>query len=171
MTARRALAALRSGLTLAVGLAALGAPASAQAPDSTATPAVSSAAPAPAGSAPAAALPRPSVALPGAEPGRPVTPVPAVTPVLSVEALLGTAPGLQASTFDYALGAPGRSGGVSFDGLDPARAALLLDGRPFDDLVSGAPRFDLLPLGVLGPVRLSDGRLGQPLSVEATART
>lgn len=165
MPARRVLAALRSGLALAAGLLVFGAPAGAQTPDSTGV--GSAAAPLPASAAPAPALPRPSVALPGPEPGRAATPVPAVTSTLTAEALLGLAPG----AFDYALGAPGRSAGVSLDGLDPARAALLLDGRPFDDLLTGAPRFDLLPLGALGAVRVSDGRLGHPASVEATART
>jgi hypothetical protein len=179
VAARRALAAVRAGFAVAVGLVALSAPARAQTPASAATAAPAAALPV--GSAPAPALPGPSVALPGPEPGRVVTPVPAVTSALSVEGLLGAATGGSSppsalaapspSVFDYALGAPGRSGGVSFDGLDPARAALLLDGRPFDDLITGAPRFDLLPLGALGAVRVSDGRLGHPVSVEATART
>ena len=59
----------------------------------------------------AAALP--SLLLPGTAPGRTVSPVPAVTSALSAESFLGRVPG----AFDYALGAPGRSGGVSLDGL------------------------------------------------------
>ncbi len=106
------------------------------------------------------------VAPPAAAPGRVVSPVPAVTSVLSAEAFLGRVPG----GFDYALGAPGRSGGVSFDGLDPARAAVLLDGRPLDDLVTGAARLDLLPLAALGPLSVADGRLGRTAAVEAETR-
>ena len=113
-----------------------------------------------------AAAARPSL-LPGAAPGRPVSPVPAVTSALSAEALLARIPG----AFDYALGAPGRSGGVSLDGLDPARFSLLLDGRPFDDLLTGAPRVDLLPLAALAPLRIADGRLGRAAAVEAETRT
>ena len=142
----------------------------AQTPDSPAADSALVAAPAaatPAGGLPAPALPRPSVSLPGPEPGRVATPVPAVTSALSAEARLALVPG----AFDYALGAPGRSGGLSIDGLDPTRAALLLDGRPFDDLVTGAPRWDLLPLAALGPLRVSDGRVGRPASVEASVRT
>ena len=131
-------------------------------PDSTALPAAAT----PASEAPAPPLPRPAVALPGVEPGRPVTSVPAITSALSAEALLGLVPGV----FDERLGAPGRSAGLSVDGLDPARVALLLDGRPLDDLITGAPRFDLLPLAALGPLRVSDGRLGQPASVDAETR-
>ena len=116
------------------------------------------------------------VALPGPQPGRVASPVPAVTSALSAEALLGHTRGAARAAptpaaFDYALGAPGRSGGVSFDGLNPARTAVLLDGRPFDDLITGAARLDLLPLAALGPLRLSDGRLGRTASVEAETRT
>ncbi len=139
-------------------LLVLCASAQAQTADST----VSSAAATPAAELPAPALPRPPLALPEAPPGRPVAPVPAITPALSIEALL---PG-----FDYALGAPGRSAGASLDGLDPNHAALFLDGRPFDDLITGAPRPDLLPLAALAPLRLSDGRVGAPVSIEAATR-
>ncbi|HEX9953147.1 MAG TPA: hypothetical protein VGB53_15360 [Rubricoccaceae bacterium] len=152
MAARRAVLSLAT-LALAVSLAA---PARAQTP-----------APAATDSAASAASARPSLLLPGAPPGRPVSPVPAVTSALSAEAFLGRVPG----AFDYALGAPGRSGGVSLDGLDPARVALLLDGRPFDDLLTGAPRLDLLPLGALAPLRIADGRLGRAAAVEAETRT
>ncbi|HEX8298077.1 MAG TPA: hypothetical protein VF594_02870 [Rubricoccaceae bacterium] len=110
---------------------------------------------------------RPPLLVPGAASGRVVSPVPAVTSALSAESFLDMLPG----AFSYALGAPGRSGGASVDGLDPARPALLLDGRPFDDLITGAPRLDLLPLAALGPLRLSDSRLGRPVAVEAETRT
>ncbi len=141
------------------GALLLGASAQAQTADSTA----SSAAATPVAELPAPALPRLSLALPEEAPGRAVAPVAAITSALSIEALM---PG-----FDYALGAPGRSAGVALDGLAPNHAALVLDGRPFDDLITGAPRPDLLPLAALGPLRLSDGRLGAPVSIEAATRT
>ncbi len=158
----------------AVALVALSAEAEAQTADSTA--AVTAVTVTTAG-VPAAAV-RPmdgetTERLPATEPGRAATPVPAVTSALTPEALIGYSSGVPAthSAFDYALGAPGRSAGLSFDGLDPARAALELDGRAFDDLITGAPRFDLLPLGALAPVRISNGRVGQPVSAEAATRT
>ena len=147
----RAAALLALALFISVG-------ASAQVPDSTRAVRDST----------TAALPRPSVALPDADPGRDATPVPAVTSALSAEALVALAPPVLASVFDYRLGAPGRSGGLSVDGL--TRYALLLDGRPFDDLITGAPRPDLLPLAALGPLRVSDGRLGSPVSIDASTR-
>ena len=163
MASRRVLAA---AALAAAALVALAAPAGAQATGSPAAP-------------PAAAV-RPAASETDAPPlvvesGRAVTPVPAVTSALALEALLTAAPAARAApthaAFDYALGAPGRSGGLSFDGLDPARAALGLDGRSFDDLITGAPRFDLLPFAALDPLRLSDGRFGHVVSAEATTRT
>ncbi len=148
-------AAIRAAALLLV----LCASAQAQTADSTA----SRAAATPVAELPAPALPRPPLAPPEAPPGRTVAPVAAITSALSIEALM---PG-----FDYALGAPGRSAGVALDGLDPGHAAVFLDGRPFDDLVTGAARPDLLPLAALAPLRLSDGRLGAPVSVDAATRT
>jgi len=121
------------------------------------------------------------MALPAAPDGVPVAPVPAVTPVVSLEALLGEAwspaPSALAAPssagFVYALGTPGRAAGVALDGLDPARTRLRLDGRPADDLLTGAPRPDLLPAEALGPTVAAHGvleasvrtfRLGRPVT-------
>src|SRR5690606_688935 len=100
------------------------------------------------------------------EPGQPVTPVPALTPVLDVAALLGDVPG----AFAYHLGAPGWPHGLALDGRPPEAHALALDGRPYDDLFTGRPRGDLLPLEVLGRLRLAATRYGRPGAVAATVR-
>ena len=147
----------------------------AQTPDSTAT---LDARPTPADSLASDALaaprlPRASVAPSEAPVGRPVAPVPAVTPALGLEPLLD-APARDAlapSAFVYRVGAPQRAAGVAVDGLDPSRPALLLDGRPQDDLLTGAPRYDLLPAEALGPTVAADTRLGRALGVLATLRT
>src|SRR5690606_33285230 len=90
------------------------------------------------------------VAPEAAEPGRPVTPVPALTPALDPADLLGSVPG----AFVYHLGAPGWPHGLSLNGRAPEAHALTLDGRPYDDLFTGRPREDLLPLEVLDRLRL-----------------
>ena len=105
----------------------------------------------------ARALPRPSVAPFGPAPGRPVTPVPALTAALDVETLLADRPG----AFAYALGTPGRAY-VALDALGPDLPALALDGRPYDDPFTGAPRYDLLPAAAVGPLRLTTRRSGGP---------
>ncbi len=156
-------------VVLAVVLAAAGA--RAQTPDSSAAGAL----PLPADSLAAPALPRPSVALPAPPSGARLAPVPAVTAALSVEALLGDAPADARSAapaaFVYTLAAPGRAGGVALDGLDPQRAALALDGRPFADLFTGAPRYDLLPAEALGETVAGTGGRGAAVGAETTART
>ena len=101
----------------------------------------------------------------GPEPGRTVTLTPALTPALDASDALADAPGV----FLYRFSAPGRAA-VSLDGLAPHAPALLLDGRPFDDLLTGAPRYDLLPAEALGPIRLADTRLGRASAVEASTR-
>lgn len=158
--------AVRAGLALAA-LFVLS-PAWAQTPDTTAAPVAEPAPDAlPADSVEATGpLPRPAVPPPGPAEGRPVTPVPALTAALSVEALLADRGGAWA----YATGAPGRVAGVAFDGLDPAAPALTLDGRPLDDLFTGAPRYDLLPAAAVGPLRLQDTQRGRALGVAAAVR-
>lgn len=133
--------------------------------------------------APDSARAAPPLALPEAPQGQRLAPVPAVTAALGIEALfLGAAHGGAAlapgaagpsapAAFVYTLAAPGRAGGVAWDGLDPAAASLTLDGRSLDDLLTGAPRYDLLPAEALGPTVSVATRRGAPLGVEATVRT
>ena len=151
-------------LGLAVVLAALAVPVSAQVPDSLqaqASPADSLAPPRAEGGPP-----RASVAPFGSPAGREITSVPAVTASLDVAGLVAERP----EAFGYALGAPGRTGGVSLDGADPNALGLGLDGRPLDDLVTDAPRLDLLPLGALGPVRRGGQRGGQATGLNTELR-
>ncbi|MDT0631389.1 hypothetical protein [Rubrivirga litoralis] len=173
---RRAAGGAGRGALLLAALFAFALPARAQTPDSTAAPPaapppVTEPAPeaTPADSVEvggAAVLPRPSVAPFGPAPGRPVTPVPALTAALAVETLLADRPG----AFAYAASAPGRVGGVAFDGLGLDLPALALDGRPYTDPFTGAPRYDLLPAAAVGPLRLVGAAFGRPGGVAAAVR-
>ncbi len=80
--------------------------------------------------------------------------------------LLAGVPG----SFLYDFGAVGWPDGWSPYGLDSQRLALTLDGRPFEDLVTGRPRYDLLPMALLEPLHLQPALLGAPLGVAATVR-
>lgn len=156
--AARAVAAW-AGAARRAALAALllAAPAAAQVPDSLASPA-----PADTARAPRAV----ALAAPQAPAwGRAATPVYALTGALSPEALVAARP----EAFGYALGTPGRWGGVSLYGLDSSAPGLTLDGRDFADLYTGAPRLDLLPAEALGPVRIG-GPGGGALELSAEAR-
>ncbi len=166
---------MRAAWALAA-LALAVAPVGAQTPDTTATVRT-----APADSlAPYLARPdtvRASVGPFGPAAGRPATPVPAVTATLDVGLLLADPPasagpsaGSRPAVFAYRLGAPGRTAGVAFDGLDPSAPGLTLDGRPVLDLVTGAPRYDLLPMTATGPLRLDDGGLGRATGARASLR-
>ncbi|WP_420455425.1 hypothetical protein [Rubrivirga sp.] len=114
-------------------------------------------------------------------PGRPITPVPATTAALDLGLLVADPPSVAdlapaalvaptPAVFAYRLGATGRTAGLALDGLDPATPGLLLDGRPLLDLVTDAPRFDLLPLAAMGPLRIGDGALGRATSAQAGLR-
>ncbi len=151
----------RGPVVALVGL--LAAPVGAQAPDSTASPARPDSV-----SSPAAG--RAPMALPSPPAGDAVAPVPALTPAVSLDLLMGQAPVSAASAFVYALGTPGRAAGVALDGLDPTRTRLRLDGRAADDLLTGAPRPDLLPAEALGPTTLAHGALEAMLRTFRLAR-
>jgi hypothetical protein len=68
---------------------------------------------------------------------------------LGLPDLLAEVPG----SFLYDFGAVGWPDGWSPFGLNPNFITLALNGLPFDDLVMGRPRYDLLPFGFLEPVR------------------
>lgn len=87
-------------------------------------------------------------------------------PVLEATALLRDVPG----TFVYAFGTAGWPEGWSPFGLPPHQVALLLNGVPFHDLLTGRPHYDLVPLAYVGPLRLEAGRLHAPVAVHASLR-
>ena len=173
---------MRRALGLALALAAL--PASAQVPDSTAA---GLEAPADTVEAPGAlAAPADSLAPPvavgpgpvgpfGLAPGRALTPVPATTAALDVASLVSAGPvgsgstALRPAAWGVLLGAPGSTAGLALDGRLEAHA-LSLDGRPLLDLVTDAPRVDLLPLAAVGPVRRADGGWGRASGLSAALR-
>ncbi len=160
---------MRAGVRLraaAALLLAVATGAAAQTPDSTATP-VPPPLPADSLRPDTTRLPRPPVAPFGPAAGRVVTPVPATTAALGPEMLLAETPG----AFGYRLGAPGHVGGVSLDALGPDAPGLTLDGRPFGDLFTDAPRTDLVPYAATGPLRADDARLGRALGLSAGLRS
>ena len=87
---------------------------------------------------------------------------------LDATELLARVPG----TFRYDLGAVGGAHGISVQARSPDQAALTLDGVPFDDLLTGRPRYDLLPLPFLDTLRtqVSGSPLGTPEAVRAALR-
>lgn len=81
---------------------------------------------------------------------------PARLPALGATDILGRIPG----TFVYDFGDLGWPDGWSPYGLPPQHVTLLLNGLPFDGLVTGRPRYDLLPFAFLEPLRAGPGRHG-----------
>ena len=77
---------------------------------------------------------------------------------------------IRAGGFDYALGARGRTGGLALDGLAPDRLAASLDGRPLDDLFTGAPRTDVIPWEATDRLALQDATGGRPQTLAASLR-
>lgn len=102
--------------------------------------------------------------------GRPLTPVPALTPALDAADLLARPSSAALSSFAYELGAPGHLAGLSLDALAPERSAVTLDGRPLDDLFTGAPRVDLLPWEATDRIALAGPEAGAPLTLATTLR-
>jgi len=101
-------------------------------------------------------------------PGRPTIDVP---PVQHAESdlvhLLAPVPG----TFLFDLGANGWPDGWSWNGFNPQRPALVFDGHPHNDPVTGRPRFDLLPPEFLYAPHVDADRLGGPVAVYAQPRS
>lgn len=115
----------------------------------------------------AARPPLPPVGFPAPEDGRPAGHrLPVREPALDLQGLLSAVPG----AFIYDFGTPGWPDGWSADGLRPDAAAVFLDAIPFDDLITGRPRYDLVPMTFLEPLRLADARDGAPVSVMARLR-
>jgi len=103
----------------------------------------------------------------GPEPGVAVTDtVLALSTAPDVTGILATVP----ASFIYEFGAFGWPDGWSPYGLNPHRIGLLLNGLPFDDPVTGRPRYDMLPMAFLEPLTMRASRLGTPLALQATLR-
>ena len=109
----------------------------------------------------------PPVGFSGPEPGLVVTDtILALSTAPDVTGILATVPG----SFVYDFGAFGWPDGWSPYGLNPQRIGLLLNGLPFDDPVTGRPRYDMLPMAFLEPLTMQANRLGMPLVLQATLR-
>ena len=80
---------------------------------------------------------------------------------LDLPALLSTLPGMMA----YSFGTPGWPSSISPFGLDPNQVDLQLDGNRLNDLISGRPRFDLLPYVLLESVRTRSDPSTRPFGV------
>lgn len=92
--------------------------------------------------------------------------LPARLPLLQVTDLLGRQP----STFAYAFRLLGWPEGWSPEGLPPHLIGLRLDGRPFDDPITGRPAYELLPLFFLQPIRTGGAVDSAPEAVYAELR-
>ena len=100
-------------------------------------------------------------------------PAMAVTDTILALALEQDVAGILAArpaSFLYDFGSFGWPNGWSPYGLNPNRVALLLGGLPFDDPVTGRPRYDLLPMALLEPLGLQAGRHAAPMAVYAQVR-
>ena len=104
-----------------------------------------------------------SLLAPGSEPGH-------ATRALSFsDDITGSLSG-RAASFVYDFNAFGWPNGWSPYGLSPQAPALIFEGIPFDDPVTGRPRYDLLPTALLSSGDLTQGRLGAPMAVIAELR-
>jgi len=92
--------------------------------------------------------------------------LPARLPLLHVTDLLSRQP----RTFTYAFRLLGWPEGWSPDGLPPHLIGLRLDGRPFEDPVTGRPSYELLPLFFLNPIRRGTPVDGAPETVHTELR-
>jgi len=72
--------------------------------------------------------------------------------------------------FVYDFGTPGWPDGWSPYGLDPNTVALLFDGASMNDLITGRPRYDLIPFTLLKPLRLRAARDRSPMTVVGQMR-
>lgn len=73
--------------------------------------------------------------------------------------------------FLYDVGATGWPDGWSLRGFSPQQTTLWLDGVPFDDPLTGRPRFDLIPIEFLASPGLGADQLGAPSAVYTRFRT
>lgn len=99
--------------------------------------------------------------------GTPVLDRPPVQhPAPELVRLLPAVPG----SFLFDLGANGWPHGWSWNGLAPQHTTLVFDGHPYDDPVTGRPRFDLLPPAFLQAPRVGPSHHGGPVGVYTQPR-
>ncbi len=109
----------------------------------------------------------PPVGFASPAPGRLVSrELPVLQPATDGTGLLAAVPG----SFVYNFGAYGWPDGWSPQGLPPHRVALQLGKHPFNDLVTGRPYLELLPLTFIQPLRTGMDRIGRPAAVYAELR-
>ncbi len=82
---------------------------------------------------------------------------------LDLTALLASLPGV----YNYGFGTPGWPGAPGPSGLDPSLVGLSLDGLPFEDLITGRPRYDLLPYGLIDNIRTDSRATDRVFGVRA----
>lgn len=103
----------------------------------------------------------------GPEPGKIVVPVlPVLHSAMDATDILAEMP----DAFVYRFGTPGWPEGWSPRGISPARVMLTFNSIPFDDPLTGRPRYELLPLEFLEPLRVQQTRFGAPAAVAAQMR-
>ncbi|TDI69874.1 MAG: hypothetical protein E2O85_04770 [Bacteroidetes bacterium] len=80
---------------------------------------------------------------------------------LDLSSLLNALPGMMA----YSFGTPGWPSSISPMGFDPNQVDLRLDGLRLNDLITGRPRFDLLPYVLIENVSTGSNSSTRPFSV------
>ena len=98
--------------------------------------------------------------------GKFVSKSPAETPYLEASSLLSDMP----HAFRYDAGGLYRMSGWSPFGLSPNRTVLTLNGVPFNDLITGSPHFDLLPLAWLAPLQTENAVWGEGVGIHTALR-
>ncbi|QXD14512.1 putative porin [Rhodocaloribacter litoris] len=94
------------------------------------------------------------------------TALPARTIALDPVDLLGAQPG----SFVYDFGTPGWPHGWSPYGVSPNTVGLYVDGLPFNDLITGRARYDLIPFTFMEPLRVQPAWNDAPVAVQGRLR-
>ena len=107
------------------------------------------------------------VGFPPPEPGDVVgETLPVRTAAMDPPALLGRTSG----SFVYDFGTAGWPDGWSPYGLSPNDVGLFSDGLPMNDLITGRPRYDLIPFTFMEPLRIQAARDDAPVAVHGRVR-
>ena len=86
---------------------------------------------------------------------------------LDPQGMLAETPG----SFLYDFGASGWPDGWSPFGLPPNDIALTFNDIPFNNPITGLPQYELIPISLLQPLHLEQGRPGSPISVTSRLRS